>query len=68
MRSIEYENFCRDVGHKVKNLEKNLVGEVLNCNRGYFNVRVGEGWQVWSKEECEDADTGHPRREPEYII
>ena len=62
MTHLEYENLCSELGsgdgHTVENRKSHLTGKVLMCNREYFNVQVGEGWQVWSRRDCTDLDTG----------
>ncbi|ORJ57643.1 hypothetical protein [Geothermobacter hydrogeniphilus] len=35
------------------NLESHTQGEVLSCHHNYFNVRVGDGWEVWDRRICE---------------
>lgn len=59
MTHLEYENICSDVNKgrnlDVTNEKKHESGRILMCSREYFNVKVGEGWQVWSREECEQA-------------
>lgn len=58
MTHIEYENICRDVyegkGHEVLNKGKHESGTVMMCSREHFNVKIGEGWQVWPRQECEE--------------
>lgn len=59
MTHLEYESLCRDVAegndHEIMNEKKHIAGRILLCNREYFDVQVGEGWQVWSREECREV-------------
>ncbi len=59
MTHLDYVNVCRAVNHgedrKLENHKNHLIGEVLSCNADYFNVKIGEGWQVWSREDCDET-------------
>ncbi|TYO97472.1 hypothetical protein EDC39_11012 [Geothermobacter ehrlichii] len=37
----------------VINLDNHTQGEVRSCHHDYFNVRVGRGWEVWNRKDCE---------------
>ena len=58
MSHYEYEDVCNATAggedHLVENLKTHDVGRIINCRRDYFNVQVGEGWRVWSREDCEE--------------
>lgn len=62
MTRMEYENVCRAASdgleQRVENRRTGVIGQVINCRRDYLNVRVGRGWQVWSREECEEKESG----------
>jgi len=41
------------------NLDNHTQGEVLSCHHDYFNVRVGQGWEVWDRKVCEASMVTH---------
>lgn len=62
MTRWDYETICREVAggeeHAVMNQKSHAVGKVLQCHRDYFNVSIGEGWQVWARDDCESTEPG----------
>ncbi len=70
MTRLDYQNICElasDGKDKMlENQKSHQVGKILSCNHGYFNVKVGQGWQVWSREICEEAAAGRSKSDPPY--
>lgn len=55
-----YEEISKDiqsgVEHMVLNVKLNVVGKVDMCRHGYFNVKVGNGEEVWAMADCKEVD------------
>lgn len=58
MDTFTYETVCADLTqggtHKILNTETGIVGDLLLCNHGHFNVRVGHGSEVWPSSKCRE--------------
>jgi len=63
MKRKDYRKLCDLAAsgeHRaIINLESHEQGEVLSCHHNYFNVRVGEGWEVWDRRICEPSIMTH---------
>jgi len=63
MTRLDYRNICEEVsngeGRMLENAKTHDVGKILSCHSEYFNVEVGEGWRVWSRDECEETAEGN---------
>lgn len=60
MELYEYEKICKDlesgIKHFVLNTETKETGEVHMGRHGYFNVKVGQGEEVWPIDKCKEIE------------
>jgi hypothetical protein len=67
-----YERICKDVKsgikHMVLNTETNMSGVVDLGQHGFFNVKVGDGEEVWPLEKCAEVDVEETKRTGRLVL
>lgn len=60
MTRLDYQNICRaaSAGDTItlENRNSHEQGRIISCHSDYFNVQLEQGWRIWSREECEEAE------------
>jgi hypothetical protein len=60
MDMYTYEQIRKDVEsgikHMVLNIKKNEFALVDMCRYGYFNVKRGDGEEIWAMGDCKEVD------------